>query len=147
VESLFWIGEYYHNGCCSWNWYYPYLYAPLASGECNALYTVPPLTFVIDLKNLSALNVRFTTGTPVTPFFQLLTVLPPQSNLMPTAFAKVTFADNSNPSSNNSWQMMKNPSNKIQEYFPNQFLIDPNGKKASWEGSYPTFLGWTCLFV
>ena len=25
MEGLAWVLEYYHNGCGSWTWYYPYL--------------------------------------------------------------------------------------------------------------------------
>ena len=63
LEGLYWILTYYHKGCQSWNWFYPYLYAPLAS----------------DLINLASINVTFSKGKPFTPLLQLLSVLPPQS--------------------------------------------------------------------
>ncbi len=33
LEGLVWVMNYYHNGCISWGWYYPFYYAPLASGK------------------------------------------------------------------------------------------------------------------
>lgn len=63
LEGLYWVLTYYHNGCGSWTWYYPYLYAPLAS----------------DLVKLGGVAVEFEEGRPFTPLMQLLSVLPPQS--------------------------------------------------------------------
>ena len=31
LQGLTWCLEYYHNGCRSWDWFYPDFYAPLAS--------------------------------------------------------------------------------------------------------------------
>jgi 5'-3' exonuclease len=52
--------------CESWTWYYPYLYAPLAS----------------DLVDLAQYDITFERGAPFTPLMQLLSVLPPQSSTM-----------------------------------------------------------------
>lgn len=64
VEGLHWVLQYYHHGCPSWTWYYPYYFAPLCS----------------DLRQLGAFNVRFLKGKPFTPLTQLLGVLPPESS-------------------------------------------------------------------
>ncbi|KAJ8613573.1 hypothetical protein CTAYLR_006130 [Chrysophaeum taylorii] len=74
VLGLFWCVQYYHRGVKSWDWYYPYMYAPLAS----------------DLVDLADLDFEFptTNSKPFTPLMQLLSVLPPQSsNLLPAAYA------------------------------------------------------------
>ena len=63
LQGLAWVLTYYHDGCGSWTWYYPYLYGPLAT----------------DLRNLADLDITFEQGSPFTPLLQLLSVLPPQS--------------------------------------------------------------------
>jgi len=72
LQGLAWVLQYYHKGCGSWTWYYPYLYAPLSS----------------DLTQLASLPLVFDQGTPFTPLLQLLSVLPPQSaGFLPPSYA------------------------------------------------------------
>jgi 5'-3' exoribonuclease 1 len=115
LEGLHWVLNYYHNGCMSWDWYFPHLYSPLAT----------------DMVNLSEFYDEFDThddsefkswpfekGTPFPSLAQLLSVLPPQSaELLPKALA----------------ELMLHPSSPLIPFYPSDFTSDPNGKRQSWE--------------
>eukprot|EP01038_Epipyxis_sp_PR26KG_P008756 gene8756-11830_t len=80
LEGLAWVLEYYHAGCGSWTWYYPYLYAPLAT----------------DLIDIAQHKIIFEQGRPFTPLLQLLSVLPPQSaNFLPPSYEEFMTNPNS----------------------------------------------------
>lgn len=74
IEGICWVFAYYYNGCASWEWYYPFHYAPFASDLC-------------DIANF---HVKFVLGEPFSPIEQLLSVLPPYSSkALPDSLAKL----------------------------------------------------------
>ena len=103
IEGLHWVLEYYYRGVASWNWYYPYHYAPMAS----------------DCVDLQTINVKFSLGTPFKPYEQLLSVQPSSScNLLPEPYR---------------WLML-DPKSPIADFYPVDFKVDLEGKRADWEG-------------
>jgi 5'-3' exonuclease len=62
--------------------------------------------------------VTFNQGKPFTPLLQLLSVLPPQSgSFLPPAYQR----------------LMESPDSPILDLYPQDFLVDANGKKNAWE--------------
>lgn len=63
-RGMQWVMWYYTTGCPSWEWYFPYHYAPL----------------VQDLaKNFEGVNIEMSKSAPLHPVEQLLSVLPRES--------------------------------------------------------------------
>lgn len=71
AEGLAWVLLYYFQGCPSWEWYYPYHYAPFAA----------------DFKELTSIKLTFEKGQIARPFEQLMSVLPAASrDALPEVF-------------------------------------------------------------
>jgi len=108
LHGLQWILTYYKKGIPDWEWFFPEFYGP----------------FLCDLFNYCNTEItHFTTKSKdtnnITPFLQLLTVLPPLSaNLLPEPLDKLITADNS----------------PIKEFYPDTFEVDVSGKRREWEG-------------
>ena len=62
-EGLAWVLMYYMQGCPSWEWFYPYHYAPFAA----------------DFVDLGKMTINFDHGRISRPFEQLMSVLPAAS--------------------------------------------------------------------
>jgi 5'-3' exoribonuclease 1 len=114
-EGLHWVLNYYHNGCPSWDWYFPHLYSPLCTDMVN-LDEFYEENNNNDDEEYKAFH--FEQGTPFPSLAQLLSVLPPQSaDLLPEPLA----------------ELMIHPSSPLMSYYPQDFTVDPNGKRQSWE--------------
>ncbi len=115
LEGLHWVLNYYHNGCPSWSWYFPYLYSPLSTDMVN-LREFYDEAEDDDVNGFCAF--KFHQGEPFPSLAQLLSVLPPQSAaLLPQPLS----------------ELMWHPSSPLVKFYPNDFTTDANGKRESWE--------------
>lgn len=104
VLGICWVLKYYYQGCASWDWYFPYHYAPFAS----------------DFVNIKNVDTDFEPNTnPFKPLEQLMSVFPAASK----QFLPVTWQD-----------LMDNPESPIIDFYPVDFRVDLNGKKYAWQG-------------
>lgn len=103
VEGLAWVLLYYFQDCPSWDWFYPYHYAPFAA----------------DFVSIGEMKMSFQKGTIFRPFEQLMGVLPAASKqAIPKQFHG----------------LMTDPDSEIIDFYPEDFVVDLNGKKFAWQG-------------
>ncbi|CAJ0954862.1 unnamed protein product, partial [Mesorhabditis belari] len=104
VEGLCWVLQYYYQGCASWDWYFPYHYAPFAS----------------DFDTVSQFKLDFSGKTrPFRPLEQLMSVFPAASKQHLPEKWQLLMTEDSSP---------------IIDFYPVDFRIDLNGKKFAWQG-------------
>jgi 5'-3' exoribonuclease 1 len=115
LEGLHWVLNYYHNGCKSWDWFFPHLYSPL----CTDMVNLNEFYQEDDPSNDNGFRaLKFNLGEPFPSLAQLLSVLPPQSaDLLPKPLG----------------DLMLQPFSPLIEYYPADFKSDSNGKRQSWE--------------
>lgn len=105
LKGINWVLEYYTTGLPSWNWFYPHHYAPFLTDIAKNIYNFPE-------------TVKWGKTNPISPFQQLLCVLPTKSsNLLPSPLDKLLHTDS-----------------VISEFYPTEFKIDLEGKRNDWEG-------------
>ncbi|CEF68632.1 5'-3' exoribonuclease 2 homolog [Strongyloides ratti] len=104
MEGLCWVLKYYYTGCPSWDWFYPYHYAPFAS----------------DFDKIEYYKPNFPKNTkPFNPLEQLMGVFPAASSQhVPECWRK----------------LMTDIDSEIYDFYPTDFAIDLNGKKHAWMG-------------
>jgi 5'-3' exonuclease len=107
IEGLQWILTYYTIGVSDWRWYYPYNYAPFMSDIIKVLEEISD----------PYLELKHKKEGPFHPFLQLLCVLPKKSkDLLPEPLVDLII------------------SKQLEPYYPDNFIIDMDGKHNSWEG-------------
>ncbi|KAG6880404.1 hypothetical protein C0992_000006 [Termitomyces sp. T32_za158] len=80
VEGLSWVLQYYYQGTPSWQWYYPYHFAPFAA----------------DFEDVDKMELEFILGQPFKPFEQLMGVFPAASRQhIPAVFHSLMTAQDS----------------------------------------------------
>ncbi|KAI0772151.1 hypothetical protein BD413DRAFT_612794 [Trametes elegans] len=81
VEGMAWVLQYYYQGTPSWQWYYPYHFAPFAA----------------DFEELDKMDLNFIIGQPFKPFEQLMGVFPAASRQHIPATFHDLMTDESSP--------------------------------------------------
>ncbi|XP_047087641.1 5'-3' exoribonuclease 3-like isoform X3 [Lolium rigidum] len=106
LEGLCWVLQCYFSEVPSWNWYYPFHYAPFAS----------------DLKLLDQFKISFTMGKPLKPFDQLMAALPPEMHVLSCALPKCYS------------KLIGCKESIIQLFYPPELEIDADGKRFLSQG-------------
>ena len=95
-RGMEWVFYYYTLGIPSWDWMYPYAYSPFAKEMFEHIDIYQSKPFVL--------------GKPITPFLQLLTILPPQSK-----------------------DLLPKPLDSLLDGLPTEIKLDLAGKKFDWQ--------------
>lgn len=101
--GLKWVAMYYFDKCPSWDWYYPYDHAPFLNDMAKNKFNFN--------------NIKFNIGTSLSPYEQLLIVLPKETSyLLPKRLRKI----------------MTNINGSASHLYPDKFELDMIGKKKYW---------------
>ncbi len=101
--GLKWVAMYYFDKCPSWDWYYPFDHAPFLNDMARNKFNFN--------------SVKFLLGNPLTPYEQLLIVLPKDTSyLLPIQLRKI----------------MTNVNGSASHLYPDKFELDMIGKKKYW---------------
>lgn len=108
LKGLQWVLLYYYQGVPSWNWFFPFHYAPLAFDLFNYSFEFQPTQSLPE----------FDYGAPLAPLEQLLANLPPRSaKFLPDCYANLMLASDS----------------PLIDFYPKKFHEDPDGKRFRWQ--------------
>lgn len=109
IKGLKWVTLYYFDSCPSWNYYYKYDHPPFMYDVYN---------YIKDKDDLFV-NINFELGKALSPYEQLLCVLPKESNfLLPKPIRK----------------LMLNVNSSLAHLYPSKYKIDLINKKKYWMG-------------
>ena len=95
IKGIQFVLSYYLYDIPDWYWFYPYHYTPFFSDICTYLKSIK-LKRMSDNNNNNILSFKFDKNEPLTPFEQLLAVLPPESsNILPNCFGNLMISKDS----------------------------------------------------
>lgn len=108
MKSMLFCLHYYFDELPSWSYFYPYRAAPMATDLSNYMRK----KFAYDYCDINELLVELKMGEPFRPFQQLMLVLPPDNDILPTELN----------------ELMITPS--LKKLYPEEFELDiVNGEK------------------
>ncbi|KAF9762680.1 5'-3' exoribonuclease 4 [Nosema granulosis] len=99
ITGMLWIFNYYIKGFTDWSWVYPFHFAPFAS----------------DLARVCRSSFKLKKGFPLSPFEQLLVLIPPQSKTLVPEKLRPLY-------------------DKYKSFFPTEVKIDMFDKYLPWAG-------------
>lgn len=105
IQGMLWVHSYYYNGVTNWSWKFKHNYGPFCQDIATCLKTFSHNILPND--------------SPLLPFQQLLSVLPPQSsNLLPDPLNTI----------------LVDKKSQFAKYVPDKVDIDIEGHKYRWTG-------------